>query len=79
MLKKKQKFAPKLVKKAFNTYDIRVLWKSGSDLGLISSANGQKRLGQLCELQTNNSISSLLSKIPQGDISLLSKKDIDKS
>ena len=56
-----------------------MLWKRGSDLGLISSANSQERLGQLPELQPNNSVSSLLSEIPRGGTSLLSKKDIHKS
>ena len=77
-MKKKQKFAQELEKEASNTYDIRALWKRGSDLGLISSANSQERLGQLPELQPNNSVSSPLSEIPRGGTSLLSKKDIHK-
>ena len=45
-LKKQQKFARELEKlQASNTYDIRALWKQGSDLGLTSSANSQERLG----------------------------------
>lgn len=48
-------------------------------MGLISSANNQKRLDQLPELQPNDSVSSPLSEIPRDGTSLLSKKDIHKS
>ena len=45
-LKKQRKFARELEKQAS---DIRALWKRGSDLGLITSASSQERLGQLPE------------------------------
>ena len=80
-LKKKRKFARELEKEAFNTYNIRALWKRSSDLGLISSANSQERLGQLPELQPNNSVSSivLLLEIPRGGTSILSKQNTLRS
>ena len=80
-LKKQRKFARELEKQASNTYDIRALWKRGSDLSLISSANSQERLGQLPGSQPNNSVSSPvpLSEIPQVGTPLLSKQDTLRS
>ena len=80
-LKKQQKSARELEQQASNTYDIRELWQRSRDLGMISSANNQERLGPLPESQPNNGVSSPapLSKTPRGGKPLQSQPKTLKS
>ena len=63
--KRQRKSARELDEQAKQTYDIRALWKQNLDLGMISPANSQVRLGQPLESQSIDDVSSSssLSKV----------------
>lgn len=79
--KRQRKSARELEEQATKTYDNRALLQRNRNLGMISPANSQVRLGQPPEPQPDDSISSPspLSKIARGGISLLSNQETLKS